>query len=104
MTTTAIPEPVKTGVFASLAPYRPGLTPAKLDAALDAVLVADHERELAGQLMTRKEAAATLKISFPTLGRMLDERELERVRVRRRVFVRASDVRAIIEGRGEAKP
>lgn len=94
-----IPEPIATAAVAMLAPYRPGLTLEELEAALSV----DSEREIHEELMTRREACEALHISMPTLGRMLDDGELERVRIRRRVFVRAADVRAIIEGKEPRK-
>lgn len=96
---TTIPEPIATAAAALLAPYRPGITPAKLEAALSG----DHERELTDELMTRKEAAAALRISLPTLLRMQKTNEISFVRVRRRLLIKAESVRAIIAGKAPRK-
>ncbi|QHI69862.1 helix-turn-helix domain-containing protein [Tichowtungia aerotolerans] len=51
------------------------------------------------KLLSRKEAAAALHVSVPTVDRMLQDGELVPCRVRGRVFIRQSDVDQILRGR-----
>ena len=50
-------------------------------------------------LLSRKEAAAALNISVPTVDRMLKDGELIPCRVRGRVFIRQSDVDGVLRGK-----
>ena len=94
MNTPTIPEPIATAVASMLAPYRPGLTPQRLEAALDF----PEEKPPPENLRSRKEAMLDLHVSMPTLDRMLASNELGKVKVRGRVFIRESEIREIIEG------
>ncbi|QBG46612.1 DNA-binding protein [Verrucomicrobia bacterium S94] len=94
MEAIAIPENIATAATALLAPYRPELTPNKLKE----VLSKEPEQSVRDNLVSRKDACSALHVSLPTLDRMLSEGELARVKVRGRVFVRESSIRAIIEG------
>jgi len=93
-----IPNPIATAAAAMLAPYHPGLTPERLESAL----ATNSGCELGDELMTRQEACDVLRISKPTCDRMLNDGELECVKIRRRVFVRASSVRSIVAGKQAA--
>lgn len=90
-----IPDPIATAAASMLAPYRPGLTPQQLEAAL----AEPEPREPPEKLLTREEAMTELRISMPTLDRMLVAGELTKVKIRGRVFIRNSEVRAVIEGK-----
>lgn len=94
MNTIAIPAPIATAVASMLAPYRPGLTPQKLEVALEF----PEKDEPSESLFSREEATVALHISMPTLDRMLASGELKKVKIRGRVFIRESDIRTIIEG------
>jgi excisionase family DNA binding protein len=50
------------------------------------------------KLLSRKEAAAALHVSVPTIDRMLADGELVPCRIRGRVFIRQSDVGQILRG------
>jgi len=90
-----IPLVITSAAASMLAPYCEGLTPSKLEAAL----TGDAERDITERLTELPAAAKALKVSLPTIRRMIADRELEPVRVRRRVFVRTAELRAIIDGR-----
>ncbi len=94
-----IPEPIKKAVEALLAPHFPGLTYAKLEVMLSV----DTERETGEELVPLSIACSTLKISMPTLRRLIEAGDLRRIRIRRRVFVRADDIQAIIAGKAPRK-
>lgn len=88
-----IPEAITTAVASMLAPYCPGLTPTKLEAAIN------NEPEVETEtLLTRKEAAVALHVSMPTLDRCLRDSVLNRVAIRGRVFIRQSEVDRVIRG------
>jgi excisionase family DNA binding protein len=94
MQAIAIPEPILSAVVSILSPFRVGLTPHALEAALSF----EQEQEPADKLLSRKEAAAALHISLPTLDRMCYENEIRPVKIRGRVFIRQSTVDRIIRG------
>lgn len=94
MNRTEIPEPIVNAATGMLAPYRPGLTPQQLELALDF----PEKPTPADKILSRKEASEALHISMPTIDRMLASGELPKIKVRGRVFIRESAVRAIIEG------
>lgn len=95
MNTQLIPEAITLAAANLLAPYRPGLTPNQLEAALDSL----EKIESPDELWSREIIKNTLNVSMPTVDRMLASGELPKVKIRGRVFVRASAVRAIIEGK-----
>ena len=62
-----IPQAVSTAIALMLDQYFPGLTAARLESAL----AFKPEGEKAETLLSRREAAAALRISLPTTDRML---------------------------------
>ncbi|MCF7848564.1 MAG: helix-turn-helix domain-containing protein [Kiritimatiellales bacterium] len=95
-TTTKIPDAIKTAAAAMLAPYcNGGLTPEKLETAISF----KPDEEVAEKLLTRKEAAAALSVSLPTLDRMLRENELPRRRIRGAVRIPKSAINAFVLGK-----
>ena len=50
------------------------------------------------KLLSRKEGATALRVSQPTIDRMLRSGELMPCRIRGRVFIRQSDVDRILRG------
>lgn len=94
MQTQSIPEPIANAAASMLAPYCPGLTAAKLEAAI----TYEPEKEQAERLRTRKEASAALNISIVTLDRMLTSGEMPRRRIRGSVRVPQSAIDRILAG------
>lgn len=92
-----IPDNIATGVVAMLAPYCPGLTTDRLSIA---VSPAPAEPDLSEELHTRGEAATQLRVSLPTIDRMLRDGELPKLRIRGAVRIPGSAVRKIISGKG----
>ena len=90
-----IPEPIVNAVASMLAPYRPGLTPQKLDEALNY----SEDTPQPDRLLSRKEAMTEIHMSMPSIDRMLADKQLTRIKIRGRVFIRESEIRAIIEGK-----
>ncbi len=88
-----IPNEIATAAAGLLAAYVPGLTPAKLAAALSAP--ADD----LGPLMTVKEAAEVLHVSRRTVERLISDPEsgVARLTVRGAVRVLRADVLAVIK-------
>ncbi|MFA5687742.1 MAG: helix-turn-helix domain-containing protein [Kiritimatiellales bacterium] len=99
MKNVEIPSPISTAVIAMLSPYTPGLTPEKLEHSL--TFAPENPSD---KLLTRKEAASTLRVSLPTIDRMFKDGQLHRVFIRGRVFIRDSEVKSLIKEsvRGEA--
>lgn len=95
MNETQIPEAITAAAVSMLAPYAPDLTPARL---VSAIAFKQESPNSFDTLLSRKEAAKALHISLPTIDRMLASRELERVTVRGRVFIRQSEIHRIICG------
>ena len=89
-----IPENIATGVAAMLAPYCPGLTIERLEAAISFKPEPD-EGEI-DKLLTRKEAAQALKVSIPTIDRMLRDGDLPKRRIRGAVRIPMRAVSDII--------
>ena len=90
-----IPEAITAAAVSMLVPYAPDLTPARLESA---IAFKQDRFDPIEKLLSRKEAAGALHISLPTIDRMLASRDLHRVTVRGRVFIRQSDVQRIING------
>jgi hypothetical protein len=95
MESTKTPNPITYAAATMLAQYHPGLTAEKLQAALQQQKNTGQPKE---QLVTRKEAGASLRLSLPTIDRMLAAGELTRIKVRERAFIRLSEIEAIING------
>jgi excisionase family DNA binding protein len=93
-----IPQALSTAIALMLDQYFPGLTAARLESALAFKL----EGGKAETLLSRREAAAALRISLPTTDRMLQAKELTRVNVRGRVFIRRSEIDRIVSGEKRA--
>jgi excisionase family DNA binding protein len=93
MKKTEIPHAISTAVVAMLSPFLPGLTAARLESMAFALEEKQHD-----SLLTRKESAFALRISLPTVDRLLASGELSRVNVRGRVLVRRSELDKIISG------
>ncbi len=55
--------------------------------------------DTADSLISRKQAASMLGLSVQTVAKMISEGTLSPVRLGRRVLVRESDVRSVIEAR-----
>lgn len=79
-----------------LQPYYPGLTAAKLESAFCFV----PDAKPSERLLTRRESAAELSISLPTLDRMLRDGELPRRRIRGTVRIPQSAIDSIKRGEG----
>jgi excisionase family DNA binding protein len=77
-----------------LSPYCAGITAASLADALRA----SQTTAQPDRLLTRHEAVEALRISMPTLDRLMSKGSIQRVKVGRRVFLRESSIRAIVEG------
>jgi excisionase family DNA binding protein len=93
-TNIEIPEQIAICAASMLSPYCAGLTPGRLTEALNH----DQPTAPADRLLTRHEAVAALRISMPTLDRLLSAGKIQRVKVGRRVFLRESSIREIVEG------
>jgi hypothetical protein len=89
-----IPQALSTAIALMLDQYFPGLTAARLESAL----AFKPDGEPAEKLISRNEATAALRVSLPTVDRMLACGELTRVNVRGRVFVKKSEILRIISG------
>ena len=89
-----IPENIATGVAAMLAPYCPGLTIERLQAAVSY----EPEKDEVETLLTRKEAAQALKVSLPTVDRCLRDGVLPKRRIRGAVRIPASAVAGLVSG------
>jgi excisionase family DNA binding protein len=76
----------------------PNLTPEQLESAL----AFKPEGGQTETLVSRREGATVLRISLPTVDRMLSAGELTRVTVRGRVFIRRSEIDRIISGNKQA--
>ena len=87
-----VPENIIVGVAAMLAPYCPGLTAERLQAAIS---FEPDEGEVE-KLLTRKEAAQALRVSLPTIDRMLRDGDLPKRRIRGAVRVPVRAVADII--------
>lgn len=94
MKTLGVPEAISEAAVSMLAPYFPGLTAARLEKSIAFAPEKAHSE----QLLSRPEGAAALHVSLPTIDRMLACRELTRVTVRGRVFIRRSEIDRIISG------
>lgn len=92
-----IPEQIITAAASMLQPYYAGLTPEKLAAA-----ITFQPEPLQEKLLSRNETATRTHMSLPSVDRSLRDGTLTPVRIRGRVFVKESQVMAIING-GEAK-
>ena len=92
-----IPDNIATGVVAMLAPYCPGLTTERLSIAVSPT---PPEPDLSEVLHTRTEAAMQLKVSLPTIDRMLRDGELPKRRIRGAVRIPGSAVKNLISGKG----
>jgi hypothetical protein len=92
---TKIPEEITTVIQSLLEPYVQGITSAKLADA-----IAFKPEPIQESLLSRKEASISLRVSIPTLDRLIRDGVLNRIRVRGRAFVRQSDVNRIINGKG----
>jgi len=87
-----IPENIVVGVAAMLAPYCPGLTAERLLVAIN-YKPDDGEVE---KLLTRKETAQALRVSIPTIDRMLRDGDLTKRRIRGAVRIPASAVANLV--------
>ncbi len=93
----AIPQEISTAAARMLESYAPGLTSERL------VFLITHQPEPESEcLLTRAEAAEKLRISLPTLDRLLRSGELSMRRIRRAVRIPASAVEAILNGKAAA--
>ncbi|MDF7824455.1 helix-turn-helix domain-containing protein [Pontiellaceae bacterium B12227] len=95
MKTQEVPPAILTAAASMLAPFFPGLSPAKLENSI----CFEPERTLDEVLRSRSEASSALHVSLPTVDRMLASGELQRVNVRGRVFIRKSQIDQIIRGK-----
>ena len=57
----------------------------------------------APHLLTRREAAVSLKVSLSTLVRLIDRGELPALHIGARVLIRVADVDAFVERRAAAE-
>ncbi|MGE4489413.1 MAG: helix-turn-helix domain-containing protein [Kiritimatiellales bacterium] len=73
-----------------LLPYAPGLTADQLES-----LLFPQEEEA---LVTREEATDVLRVSLSTVDRMLRDGELPRRKVRGRVHIPLSALKAVMQG------
>ena len=102
---TAPPSALRNALAAGLRAYFPEVTGDAMLAALKAYDpdAAAVPAEPAPTLLTRREVAAALRCSLPTVHRLMDDGTLPRVRVLGKVLIRESDVLALIgEGEGAA--
>jgi len=101
---TPISPQVLNGITAMLLPNIPGLTSAKLMAALECYNAASASAERSTPAhpeppYTRKEAAKFLDVSLPTIDRYLASGLLKRVRfTAHTIRITPESVRALIEG------
>lgn len=93
-----IPQALSTAIALMLDQYVPGLTASRLESAL----AFPPEVEKTEALRSRNEATDALRVSLPTVDRMLACGELTRVNVRGRVFVKKSEIDRIINGEKRA--
>ena len=91
-----IPNAIKVAASSMLAAYVPGLSPAKLESALQF-----QQEETPDRLLSRAEAAKALNVAIPTVDRMLKEKQLPKRKVRGRVFVPQSAVKKLISAEVE---
>ena len=89
-----IPQAITEAVTALLRPYVPGLTAAKLESAFCFV----PDAEPVERLLTRRETAAELSVSLPTVDRLLRDGELPRRRIRGAVRVPKTAVESLKTG------
>lgn len=90
-----IPPPIASAAVGLLKEYVPDLNEETLSERLTA---SPEARERTDRLLTRKEAAAALSISIPTLDRLLANRQLQRVKIRGAVRVPESAIQRFITG------
>ena len=88
-----IPKVVAVAVVALLSPYCANLSAQTLINRITA-----EPEPLADVLRSRDEAMRSLRVSMPTLDRMIQSGELTSRRIRRRVLVPQSAIDAIIHG------
>lgn len=89
-----IPSQTKTLVEQLLRPYLPNITVEEIVKAYQA-----PERKAEGTLLNREEVKAALRVSLPTVDRLLAEGNLPKVKIRGRVFVRLEDVEKLMEAK-----
>lgn len=90
-----ISTPIIQAAVGLLAPYAPELNAANLIAAIKQYRTDGGVRV---QLMTRREAAAALGVSMPTVHRLINDGKLRRVQVSANcVRIDAESVNAILE-------
>lgn len=92
-----IPDQIAKAATALLRDFVPGLTPERLESAFQFEPRADDLEKL----LTRKEAAAALNISMPTLDRSLRDGSITKRRIRGSVRIPESAVLAIVTGKAE---
>lgn len=90
MTTQNIPEAISTAVINMLAPYM-HITHHDLVRLADPVPEAETD-----ELMTRFEVRDALKVSLPTVDRMIRDGTLEGVKIRRRMFISEGSVKTFL--------
>jgi len=94
---TPIPPEIRNVVVQLLEPFAPGLTADTLAERITYKPEAGIER-----LLTRRETGSALRVSMPTVDRMLRANQLPKRRIRGAVRIPASAVERIISGRGES--
>lgn len=85
-----IPRHIAEAVVAMLHPYVPAITVNNLEA-----LLFPEQKE---ELVTREEATEVLRVSLSTVDRMLRDGDLPRRRVRGRVHIPLSAIKAVMDG------
>ena len=85
-----IPRHIADASVAMLSPYVPGLTADQLES-----LLFPKENEA---LVTREEATEVLRVSLSTVDRMLRDGELPRRKVRGRVHIPLTAIKAVMKG------
>jgi len=94
--TTRIPDNIANGVVAMLEPYYPGLTTQKLNIAVNQEL---SPRDNSEELLTRREAAIKLRVSLPTVDRMLRDGQISKRRIRGAVRITTTSIQEILDVR-----
>jgi hypothetical protein len=89
------PPAIIEAVYTMLEPYASDLTVERIKS----VLCEEEQSRHSDNLLTKLEACSALRISPASLDRMCLSGELERVKIRTRVFIRESSVRDIIKGK-----
>lgn len=92
MTASAIPQPIAEAVATMTAPYLGNITPADILERLS------PQKEPKEELLTVFDVRDRLRVSLPTVTRMLSDGRLRKIKIGRSVRVPASSVEAIING------